>query len=174
MQKPIHEICKLIKAPTEAEFYEQVYLNDSIYSDALKQAIEDGLSESEAETKAAQAEQNYNDELYKAWQHAVEATVESWLSAVSGDKLNITFDWPQDTLTIEETESEALGRAIIDCVNGHGMFRFDNLEEAMASGPYSYEEFCTSHFHWLKHYDSIYGDNSMNYERHAEHYFHNL
>lgn len=59
--------------------------------------------------------------------------------------------------TIASDDWDEAARHIIRTINGVGIFQFDNLQDALDSGPYSSsKEFVLKHLHHLKDYYRVY------------------
>jgi len=76
------------------------------------------------------------------------------------EELNITFDWSADTITFDGDYNK-LAIAIVECINGYGLFYYENVEQLFSSIPAKTEEeklqCVIDHLHWLRYFDEIYG-----------------
>lgn len=73
-------------------------------------------------------------------------------------KLQVSFNIAEDTVEITAPDWDAATAALIETINGHGMFHFEDAEELISSGPYaSAKDAVILHVHWYKHWGSIFG-----------------
>lgn len=135
------------------------------------------LSEDDLDNIRQEAELEANGALYRAYQSAVEDTVGLWFEGLSSTiepnaQMKAKFDWDKGIVEIHATSMDALAKVIVDCINGYGSFHFNNVQDALESGPYTLDEFVKTHAGWLSSYGAIYGDDGLNngrtYARHFE------
>lgn len=72
------------------------------------------------------------------------------------------FDVVNDVISFKGTNViDDFAAIIINCINGYGMFHYDDVEDFFDTQPASTTqekiEAIESHTHWLKHFESIYG-----------------
>ncbi len=133
------------------------------YSYAMKQAIEDGYTDDEAEEKAQEAEQEEQDDEFKKYMEAILRTINYLLHF---HDIELETKNKRYYLTVKSWE-EVSGR-VAATITGYGMFEFNSGKELKDGLPCrTYCEATIQHLHWLKHYPEVYGDTSYRrvYER---------
>lgn len=159
--KPIVvEFDRMLKLLDLPQFDDEFYRSDmsEAYHWAYKQAIEDELSESEAEQKGLEAESDEQDEYFKIYMNALESVIESAFSNVGlvVEHRKKDGSW---LLTPEKSWEDA-ARKIVEVINGVGYFHFNTLREFFDSGPYTAREAVENHVGYAKDYYEVYGDRS--------------
>lgn len=96
------------------------------------------------------------DYEYRRIQYAAEATANKVLGWGN-------LEWEDNTLRpVKGKTWDDAARAVVDVINGVGIFEFRNVEHLVAGGPYaSVEDAVRAHIHWLAEYPDVYGDRSV-------------
>jgi len=149
------DLIKLFKLPDPDEYETS---GDS-YSYGYKEAIDEGLSESEAEERGLKYEQSDQDEafaqIHGGIMHVADRLFgEHGLVLVPKGKGKHPWEF---TLKPAKSWKDA-GYEIVKTINGVGMFEFSSLKDALDSGPYTEREFVLSHRHWIKQWPEVYGE----------------
>lgn len=166
----IDQIAKLFDLPDYEELRESN--TDYIFEAgdyAYKEALSAGASEEEAEAANMKAQEEADTELYHQWHSGVMAAADQLfekhgLILTPGGKDDYPYEY-----RVAPTESwgKALS-AIIETINGVGMFHFSSPQEFLRSGPYATARIgVLTHLHHIASYPKVYGDTSARriYER---------
>lgn len=109
------------------------------------------------------AEDEIRDDTYDQWHAAVEY-VANQIFEQHGLKLvekkRKGQRYPYEYKIVPEKSWEDAAGAIIDTINGVGMFYFSSVKEFLESGPYTARQAVLSHLHWMKERASVYGTTS--------------
>lgn len=132
---------------------------------AYKHAIHEGESEKKAEKAREDAEGEAGVEIYTKWHDGVMAAAESLfgehhlsLSPATAKRKGVRpFEYK-----VEPSKSwDAALKAIIETINGVGMFHFSSVREFLDSGPYSTPRIgVLTHLHHIASYPAVYGGTS--------------
>ena len=58
-------------------------------------------------------------------------------------------------------DPEAAGEALVEVINGYGLFHFSGVDELVASGPYDGAvDAILKHIHWIAEHGKVYGESS--------------
>ena len=155
----LDRICKLIGVQTLTDFDEQLMRWDGwdeIYGGAMKQALDDGKTEAEAEAIAEKAESDERDDAHKQYRNAVISAAE-WLLGEHGLTLVELKDGWRWRLVPEKSWRDAAEK-IRTTINGYGMFEFHDVREFCSAGPYTVCQAVMNHLGWMKQYAAVYGD----------------
>lgn len=130
---------------------------------AYKQAIDDGASEEEAEKAREDAEHEADTEMFHQWHSGVMAAAEHLfgehrLTLVPANKKPDRY--PYEYRVIPQKSWEDAAAAIVETINGVGMFEFNGVKDFLASGPYTPRNGVLTHLHWIKRHPEVYGDRS--------------
>jgi len=145
---------------------------DYVYREALREAIDDEKSESEAEEyaegKAMEAESKDYEDAFSSYRSNVESVFDRLLGNV-GMTLDITEKskgrgkekYKIYQYKIEPVKSwDDAASQIRQLVNGVGHFHFYTMKDFLDSGPYTPRQAVESHLSYLKRYHEVYGGSS--------------
>lgn len=143
LEKDKREYIEDIISIVKSRRYKETYIDD--YWENLKKEIEDNILKSmwkiieTMELENMEHEKNFKD-----------------------PDLSIYVDFKEKSLKFYG-DIELLEDIIISCVNGHGMFRYESIEDfRRVYEGYSLEERINGHIHWLKYFTDIWGINVFN------------
>lgn len=151
--------------------------DDATYGWAHENALRDGASEEEAEEAALAAEMEASNEAHAKWYDATEQAITETLE--HGGLAMVTTQRkpkghsgrafrPYEFKIVPEKSWQDAAKKIVEVINGVGYFEFGSVAELVRSGPYkSVKDAVLKHYHWLKDYGAVYGDDSPTriYER---------
>lgn len=126
-----------------------------IKQDAIKQAIEDGYSDEEAETKGDEREAEAYSENNEKYLEAILKTLNYLLNP---HHLQLNSEKKGYYLTSMGLSWKQTAQRVAETITGYGMFEYANAQALKDGGPY--ETFCEAalqHLHWLKYYPQVYG-----------------
>ena len=73
--------------------------------------------------------------------------------------IKVSLDEETDSITFSSDSWEEAGTAILESINGYGLFYFDDMEDLISSGPYPDAKAAViSHLHWHKSRGDVYGE----------------
>ena len=160
------EACKVFGLPDADTFLDRLDENDAtygyVYSDVYKQAINDGMTEEEAEAHAEQeaykACDQERDEAFSKYGHAIFLAIEhiAGMHRFDVEKVEDGF-----ILKPQKSIRHCL-RAIFQTINGHGPFFFNSVREFVTSykSDSTLMETIDGHLGWMKRAPAVYGDRS--------------
>jgi hypothetical protein len=131
-----------------------------------------GVEDEDARMKA---EQEAQEEVYRQWYDAVEATAEKLLGEHGLELLAMKHTRkvhqnyrPHVLKIIPSTSWSDAADKLRETINGVGDFHFGSLSEFLDSGPYTARQAVLSHLGYIKRYPAVYGGLGANqmYEMH--------
>ena len=156
----LEELAKWLKLPDYFDVVEhnQAFLDD-YYRAAYEEALNDGDSEEEAEEAAMEAQQKAEEEeIYWKYRNGVTEAAEAVLEPHHLELEDLGKG--QYKVVPEETWKDAAA-ALVQTINGVGMFYYEDAKELKDVGPYkSYKQAVLSHLHWATYYPEVYGTGS--------------
>jgi len=161
----LDELADMLDVPGPEQWGEWIAESEEVSYEggaAYDGAIEEGLTEEEAEKARDAAEQQASDEIYENYANALVSTVnhffgEHGLTVVPvRPHVAIPFEY---RIVPEKSWSDA-AEAIIDTINGVGTFHFSSLQDFMDSGPYTAKQAVLKHLHWIQARSKVYGGSS--------------
>lgn len=112
----------------------------------------------------------------KEWEERVDSLSEELWSKVNkayNTSLEATFKYlsmlgvdpslgEDDAVHFSSSNWEEAGQAILESINGYGLFHYDDLEDLISCGPYDGAKGAViSHLHWHKIRGEVYGDRGI-------------
>jgi hypothetical protein len=165
----LNRIAQLLDLPLweSVEEHNVEYVSEA-WSEARKQALGEGATESEAEEAGSAAEQEAGTDLFRNWRGAVLAAAEE-LFGEHGLRLEPVGDPRRsfDFRLLPEHSWEDAADRIAQTITGIGMFSFASGRELMESGPWTARQAVLGHLHWIRQRPEVYGTASAGriYER---------
>jgi NDP-sugar pyrophosphorylase family protein len=86
-------------------------------------------------------------------------------------KLTISVD-ADGNIVFDSEDWDETAKEMIESINGYGMFKFEDVEDLVASGPYaSVKDAVILHLSWHKHRSAIFGQDGVKqiFEKELEH-----
>ena len=148
------EVCSLLGVKSFDAFYE-TYEGWVLEHHWEKTA---GIPEETTEWEAASEESSdyTGNALSQAWEAAFKAAVK-----VLEEAFRLSLKESDDRLHITSPSWEASAQEVIECINGYGLFHFQDVDDLIRSGPYEGAKGATlSHLHWIQEWGAVFGDDS--------------
>lgn len=104
---------------------------------------------------------SHGEELWSRINSVYNSSLESTFSYLS--ELGVTVSLGDDNSVIFSSDNwEEAGVAVLESINGYGLFHFHDLEELVSSGPYAgVKEAVIAHLHWHKRRGEVYGETGI-------------
>lgn len=164
--KSLNQIAQMFRLPSSEDVDDNLIEGSTAYSEMYSQAIEEGMSEEEAERTASLSEDEYRGDAYNQWNAAIQAVATHFFEKVGlgfnpiyrGRGRNRVSYEIKIIPAVNWKESASL---LLELMNGVGTFEFDSLRDLMESGPYrSYKDCTLQHLWWIRSYSAVYGGTS--------------
>ncbi len=174
------ELCRWAKVDTMEQVDDRLCENADIYGEVYGQALEDGMSEANAEATAIEAEASEREEQTNRYHDAVMGVCEQLFkehrlvlepvlsrrqrayarkhpsqSDPRAYEFRVLPAYAGCTLGLAWDWNAALS-AIRETINGVGMFRFESNAELLSSGPYTVRQAVLQHLHWVFDWPRVY------------------
>lgn len=117
-----------------------------------------GIPEETPEWEAASEESSTytGNALSRAWEAAFKAAVK-----VLEESFRLSLEESGDHFRITSPSWETSAQEVIECINGYGLFHFQDVDDLIRSGPYAGAKGATlSHLHWIQEWCAVFGDDS--------------
>ena len=155
------EIFELLRVRTWDDVSEN--WDSETYGAVYREAIRDGETEEKAEKAAMKAEQEEQDDRYREYHDCVERVAEE-LFAEHRLKLTPKHSGERTPYEYEiepKKDWKDAALAIMNTINGVGMFEINSLKEFLEYGPYrSAKEAVFEHLGQIRHWPEVYGGGS--------------
>lgn len=123
-----------------------------------QEAINDGASQTEAEQKGYDTEEETIERMYKYWKASLESTMEYLLERHDLGFNIIKKKGHESGIRITSSNWRASAAKILDTLNGVGVFYASSLKEFYeTTSVKSYKELVLSHLHYILDYPKVYG-----------------
>jgi len=145
----IDQLAELLNLPSWEKIDE---LNHQHYWEVARGAEDELAAESDA-----------RDEVYGQWYDAVEHAASTLFGEHDLELQPVgskTPSRPHQLKVVPSTSWTSSANKIRETINGVGAFHFNNLQEFLASGPYTARQAVLSHLSWIRRRPDVYGSPS--------------
>lgn len=131
------------------------------YCWALNDALASGKTQEEAEEAALEAEGAESDRHFRAYERAF---LDAARELFELHDLELIEERTKKGGTVYRAKPKkswrAVCKALVETINGYGLFGFKDVDDLCRSGPYTPKEAALGHVHWIATYPKIYGGDS--------------
>lgn len=105
---------------------------------------------------------SHSEELWSRINSVYNSSLGSTFSYLSELGVTVSLGDDSDSVIFSSDNWEEAGKAILESINGYGMFHFHDLEDLVSSGPYAgVKEAVIAHLHWHKSRGEVYGETGI-------------
>lgn len=133
--------------------------SSTVYAEVLRDCLNEGMSEDEAQAKAEDAEQKEIDHYAKQYRAALEYACEKMLEE-HGLLMQELKTKPGVFKLRPVTTWKAAAARLAETINGVGMFHFGSVQEFADSVPDTMRGTVLQHLHWMCYRPEVYGSTS--------------
>lgn len=159
-------LAEILGLPQPEDFFEGLEVSPEAYNYAYTHALQEGMSEEEAEEFAMEAERDEMDEAMRMYWDGLESAAERLFEehGLEVDRVmkgrGAKRAWTGE-YKIEPIDSwRDAASKIMETVNGVGIFTYYSLKEFLDSGPWTPRQAVLEHLGWIKYYPEVYGSSS--------------
>lgn len=134
------------------------------YGSALKNAVDEGFTDAQAEEKAMAAEDEERHEEFEKYLQSILRTLNYLLNFHDLELVSLNSKY----YLITQKPWKETANKVAATITGYGTFEYNSGKELKEGLPCkTYCEAAIQHLHWLKHYPEVYGERGYRsiYER---------
>lgn len=142
------------------DYMERLHENcSSVYAEVMRECLNEGMTEEEAETRATAAEEKENEHYARQYLNALESACEKMLED-HGLVMHELKTRPGVFKLRPVTTWKAAAARLVETINGVGMFYFGSVQEFADSMPDTVRGTVLQHLNWMCYRPEVYGDTS--------------
>lgn len=154
---PLNDYCSLFGLTTMDDLIE--INNEWVWESSIEEAARD-LNPGDPEWQ--DRVDSHSEKLWSRINSTYNSSLVSTFSYLSELGVTVSLDSDSDSITFSSDNWEEAGKAVLESINGYGMFHFHDLEELVSSGPYAgVKEAVIAHLHWHKSRGEVYGETGI-------------
>jgi hypothetical protein len=134
------------------------------YSDYVSEAAHEASREFEPDSPEGEAAyDSASDYLWDNINRAYDSALKAAFDYLSDTcEISVSVDLENQKVTFESEDWNKAIEVVIESINGHGSFHFEDSEELILSGPYAgAKEATIAHLHWHSERGNIFGEEGI-------------